>query len=1319
MTSLIATPTIKLAPSSDSGVVGDGITNVTEPTITGTAVPGANVQVRIDGTLVGTALVSAKGLWSFTPSTPLSSAKHTITATAVNASGATSAPSSLVLVIDTVSPAPSIGLTAATDSGVIGDDITKFTKPTFTGVAAAGATVKLLVDGKSAGTVVANAAGLWSFTPTAALAAGDHIVTATAVDVAGNTSLATSMPLLVEATVWTVLSTGSKNTTIVGTGSDIVNVTWGNFSWFSLQRQPNGSVLITDNHATGHSILVSNAATIQFTNEVYNVATGAPSAWAPPKAPTVQLAPASDSGVLGDDITNVVDPTFTGSAEANSMVSITIDGQIAGSTLANAAGVWSYTPASNLANGPHTVNATAVDVEGYTTNSANVALTIDTSSPAAPTIGLAASSGTNTDTDTTSLTKPTFTGMAEAGATVNVQIDGSLVGDAIANAAGAWSYTPTAALAIGAHIVTATEVDIAGNISSASTIPLTIIPSTPILTAGTITNAPSIPQPTAAGDIVGLVLQNNQSSVLAAREITFGQEFAAGQVMPGTQLVADINGTLVPVQMDVKTTNPDGSVAMAVLTMQQPALAANSSVNVMLQSGTYAVTPAVSLSSLTSGSYNFTVGLTMHNADGSTTPFTINVAQALAAALSAGTVSYWLQGSQATEARIDVPISGSLHITFDITAYADGTTSTDVQFNNDLTMTTSGGVVTYDATISQNGVVVFAQSNITQYQYQTWDQQIWSNGAPQVNVQHDIAALEATGDIQNYDLSTGVAASVINQEATAMTGPGFGVLGNAGITEYMPETGARADIGTTTQANAAWLITQNQTAEEYALAQADAAGSVPWHFFDPTTGSYINVANYPTLWTDSSAVHLGATALTQLMPTYAQTGWYPDSAHEPDLNYIGYLMTGNRYYLDQLNAEAAYDVISTAPNGRQDGQGIVADGTDQVRAQAWNLREIVEAASANPVGSAEGTYFTNIMNANFTFLLNETTSANQGQASGWIPGNANGSGEIAPWQQDYFATTVVLAAEQGVAAATQLLLWETNFLAGRFLSAAEGMDPHLGIAYRLNTYVPGASETNAYQTWAQIENVTLATGDASNVSADGSSWTNADGNYASLARASLAGDITVTGSPEAMDAYGWITAYAPQAGTAYQQLNPAFDIAPRLPDGQLLTANNIIVSDDTIAANLYGSNADQMIYETGPGNVTIAGGTGINLLFAGSGNDTLIGGPNNDYLFGGSGPDIMSAGAGTNYIQPGTGAATVLLAGTDSAQDLIADFKVGIDHLAVTDPASNPATAAEISALIAGTTVNTSGGAVIHLFGAHDVTLQGISVGQVTTALFS
>ena len=45
-------------------------------------------------------------------------------------------------------------------------------------------------------------------------------------------------------------------------------------------------------------------------------------------------------------------------------------------------------------------------------------------------------------------------------------------------------------------------------------------------------------------------------------------------------------------------------------------------------------------------------------------------------------------------------------------------------------------------------------------------------------------------------------------------------------------------------------------------------------------------------------------------------------------------MTGDRYYLDQLNAQATFSVFSDWPVYRENGLGLVANGSDEVRAQA-------------------------------------------------------------------------------------------------------------------------------------------------------------------------------------------------------------------------------------------------------------------------------------------------------------------------------------------------------------------------------------------------
>ena len=116
----------------------------------------------------------------------------------------------------------------------------------------------------------------------------------------------------------------------------------------------------------------------------------------------------------------------------------------------------------------------------------------------------------------------------------------------------------------------------------------------------------------------------------------------------------------------------------------------------------------------------------------------------------------------------------------------------------------------------------------------------------------------------------------------------------------MPTTGGRPDIGPTTEANARWLITQDASAANYALAQAQAAGSIPWHYYDTAKGHYLSVADYPKLWIDQR----GTVRPAQIAGD--ELGWTTDRAHSPDVSYVAWLLTGDRYHLDMLNAQATW-----------------------------------------------------------------------------------------------------------------------------------------------------------------------------------------------------------------------------------------------------------------------------------------------------------------------------------------------------------------------------------------------------------------------------
>ncbi|MCU8085751.1 beta strand repeat-containing protein, partial [Shewanella sp. SM23] len=104
-----------------------------------------------------------------------------------------------------------------------------------------------------------------------------------------------------------------------------------------------------------------------------------------PLAPSgLDLATASDSGISStDDLTHDTTPTLTGSAEANSTVTLTssLDGGL-GTTTADGAGNWSFTTPLLTSNSVHNITATATDAAGNSSvASTALVLSLDTQIP--------------------------------------------------------------------------------------------------------------------------------------------------------------------------------------------------------------------------------------------------------------------------------------------------------------------------------------------------------------------------------------------------------------------------------------------------------------------------------------------------------------------------------------------------------------------------------------------------------------------------------------------------------------------------------------------------------------------------------------------------------------------------------------------------------------------------------------------------------------------------------------------------------------------------------------------------------------------------
>ncbi|MGL6047647.1 MAG: beta strand repeat-containing protein, partial [Vogesella sp.] len=95
--------TAGLDPASDSGTVGDGITNDNTPTISGTGEPGNSIKVTSPTGEVLTTTVKPDGTWSVTPTQPLPEGAANLPVVATDPAGNTTT-ASVPLTIDTQVP---------------------------------------------------------------------------------------------------------------------------------------------------------------------------------------------------------------------------------------------------------------------------------------------------------------------------------------------------------------------------------------------------------------------------------------------------------------------------------------------------------------------------------------------------------------------------------------------------------------------------------------------------------------------------------------------------------------------------------------------------------------------------------------------------------------------------------------------------------------------------------------------------------------------------------------------------------------------------------------------------------------------------------------------------------------------------------------------------------------------------------------------------------------------------------------------------------------------------------------------------------------
>ncbi len=766
-------------------------------------------------------------------------------------------------------------------------------------------------------------------------------------------------------------------------------------------------------------------------------------------------------------------------------------------------------------------------------------------------------------------------------------------------------------------------------------------------------------------DIVGFTVENTGTTPRPAHVQTFGQVFIAGDVPADTQLMARIGDRLYPVQMDVKATHDDGSVRHAILSVEVPDIGPGEQLDVMLTPAvapqdTTTPTPGDAASALLDSGYDFKAELSFP--DG--TAASVGAADLLREAVASGDLQSWINGPLSNEFTVSARIGDQLELRFDIRANADGSVRTDVSVHNDYAYNGTPKTITYDIAFSEGGQTVFSQTGLDHYARANWHKQFYSGGEKPLHIVRDVDYMEESGAIPGLDTSIEVGQGRLDFDAQRLADADTGPLEPALNHTYMPGVGQLAgdNVGLISAFQARYLLSQDERAEEIMLANADASGGIPWHLRDADTGMTTTIADHPGMRLFPGQDGKGEDAFGERYNPRPDSGWTPDTAHQPALNYLPYLLTGDQYYLNELQAQAVFNVASLNVNSRGYDQGIVLEN-DQVRGQAWTMRTLSDTAFITPDDNPLKNYFSDLFDRNMKayvqHYVTEGAMDSAGDVEGYIFNVANRHpGAISPWQDDYFTMAIAQAALRGNEDAGTLLDWKTGFTAGRFLAGDEGFDPLAGTGNGpggSRFFVFNGETGEVYTTWEQVYKASFAPGEEPQDLA----YVGSAGGYTAVARGALAQLISATGSPEAIEAYGFVVSRTENTNMVRGfKGNPKWAFAARLEDGSRLT-------DDAIAVGRSGndvmSGTDRAeLLHGAEGNDTIAGDGGIDLLFGGAGNDSLQGDSGNDYLFGGSGTDILAGGAGKDFLKGGNGADLFVLG---EGSDRIADFRPGEDHI--------------------------------------------------------
>jgi hypothetical protein len=511
---------------------------------------------------------------------------------------------------------------------------------------------------------------------------------------------------------------------------------------------------------------------------------------------------------------------------------------------------------------------------------------------------------------------------------------------------------------------------------------------------------------------------SSSGAQLATYTFTSGGWATFGLALPPGAAGASVHVGNLPTQTDVKTTWSDGTIRFAVVTtrIEVPGVQA-------IASGAAAIgvfTPTWPRASVT-----FSTG-----------------GQTYVAALPAftGADSWLSNGPLVRESRVVVtPVAGAtrhpvLQVVYDVRSYSTGGHRVDITVQ-DVQDIPAGDAASYDVSVSIDNATVFAKSGVNQPYLTRWRKTFLTGGLIEAGVTPDFTPFYSARALPRY------LDSVLNV-TPAFTGNGFDILQFGTMLSDMGSPGGRPEIAPYPDWVARYVIHKRPDQRAFMLAHADLSGSWSGHITEADGVSLVSLDRFPNYWLDGRAprrpngpdsVRVFSAGADRIRGASAGL----ETAHLPSLTFVPYLVTGDRFYLDQSKLWANFTMLATWPGDprREGGKGILAQ--NQTRGFAWALRTLADVAAYIPDNDPTRAYFVTRLQHNLDYLDNLAKTAPGGPFDVLRWGTDNGAVIMSTWQNAYLAWATERAGHHGFWPINPVIERIARFQARMFISEPE------------------------------------------------------------------------------------------------------------------------------------------------------------------------------------------------------------------------------------------------------------------------------------------